>query len=174
MYLIELLGFFTCLGLLKLWHLLHPRLLTGFGILIFFRNLTLIEVQVRYLGLFLLFPVIDDSGWFWMGILDKNIQLMLEFLKGLYLVVHFPNGTLMMILMILSVILLCMLMVLLSILSVIRHQICGNNWNWLLNLSLIYETPWTGREKGFLISVLEKLTKFRLTGLITLLPLISK
>ena len=62
-----------------------------------------------------------------MGILDKNIQLMLEFLKGLYLVVHFPNGTLMMILMILSVILLCMLMVLLSILSVIRHQICGNN-----------------------------------------------
>ena len=107
-----------------------------------------------------------------MGILDKIIQLMLELLKGLYLVVHFPNGTLMMILMILSVILLCMLMVLLSILSVIRHQIRSNNWNWLLNLSLIYETPWTRREKGLLISVLEKLTWFRLTGLITLLLLI--
>ena len=30
--------------------------------------------------------------------------------------------------------------VLLSILSVIRHLICGNNWNWLLNLNLIYKT----------------------------------
>ena len=36
--------------------------------------------------------------------------------------------------MILSVILLSMLMVLLSNLYVIRHLICGNNWDWLLNL----------------------------------------
>ena len=43
-------------------------------------------------------------------------------------------------LMMLSVILLSMLMILLSILSVIRHMVCGNNLNWLLNLSLIYET----------------------------------
>ena len=35
-------------------------------------------------------------------------------------------------------------MILLSILSVIRHLICGNNLNWLLNLNLIYETLWTG------------------------------
>ena len=34
--------------------------------------------------------------------------------------------------------------ILLSILSVIRHMICGNNLNWLLNLNLIYETLWTG------------------------------
>ena len=27
-----------------------------------------------------------------------------------------------------------------SIPSVIKHQICGNNLNWLLNLNLIYET----------------------------------
>ena len=40
----------------------------------------------------------------------------------------------------LSVILLSMLMILLSVLSVIRHLICGNNLNWLLNLNLIYET----------------------------------
>ena len=33
---------------------------------------------------------------------------------------------------------------LLSIPSVIRHLICGNNLNWLLNFNLIYETPWTG------------------------------
>ena len=38
------------------------------------------------------------------------------------------------------VILLSMLMILLSILSVIRHLICGNNLNWLLNLNLIYKT----------------------------------
>ena len=30
------------------------------------------------------------------------------------------------------------------ILSVISHLICGRNLNWLLNLSLIYETLWTG------------------------------
>ena len=35
-------------------------------------------------------------------------------------------------------------MILLSILSVIRHLICGNNLNWLLNMNLIYETLWTG------------------------------
>ena len=43
-------------------------------------------------------------------------------------------------LMMLSVILLSVLMILLAILSVIRHLICGNNLNWLLNLNLIYET----------------------------------
>ena len=32
-----------------------------------------------------------------------------------------------------------MLMILFSVLSVIRHLICGNNLNWLLNLNLIYE-----------------------------------
>ena len=41
---------------------------------------------------------------------------------------------------ILSVILLSMLMILLFIVSATRHQICGNNLNWLLNLNLIYET----------------------------------
>ena len=38
-------------------------------------------------------------------------------------------------------------MILLSILSVIRHLICGNSLNWLLNLNLIYETQWTGGKK---------------------------
>ena len=47
-------------------------------------------------------------------------------------------------LMMLSVILLSMLMMLLYILSVIRHLIYGNNWNWLLNLNLIYDTLWPG------------------------------
>ena len=44
--------------------------------------------------------------------------------------------------------------ILLSILSVIRHLICDNNLNWLLNLNLIYETLWTGVRSGLLISML--------------------
>ena len=89
--------------------------------------------------------------------LHKNIQLMLEFLKGLLLVLSLSCYTLMAFLMIVSD-LLSMLMILLSILSVIRHLICGNNFNWLLNLSLIYETLWAGAGSGLLTSVLEKLT----------------
>ena len=59
LYQIELLGLLTGLGLLELWHLIHPRLLTGFDMLVFFINLSLMEFQVRYLALFLLFSVID-------------------------------------------------------------------------------------------------------------------
>ena len=40
-------------------------------------------------------------------------------------------------LMMLPVILLSMLMIILSTLSVIRHLICGNNYNLLLNFNLI-------------------------------------
>ena len=83
--------------------------------------------QVRYLALFLLFLVIDGFKLFWMGILHKNIQLMLEFHKAPFLVLHFSYYTLMTFLMMFSVILLSTLMILLSILSVIRHRICGNN-----------------------------------------------
>ena len=54
----------------------------------------------------------------------KNIQLMLEFLKGPFLALHFSCCILMTFLMMLSVILLSMLMILLSNLSVIRHLIC--------------------------------------------------
>ena len=117
---------FTGLGLLNLRHLIYPRLLTGFGTLVFFTNSSLIEFQVRYLALFLLLSVIDDFEWLWMGSLHRNIQLMREFLKAPFLVLHFSYYTLMTFLMMLSVILLSMLMILLSVLSVIRHLICGN------------------------------------------------
>ena len=125
------------------------------------------EFQVRHLALFLLFLVINDFGWFWMGSSHKDIQLMLEFLKTPFLVLHFYYYTIMTFLMMLSVILLSMLMIPLSILSVIRHLICGNNLNWLLDLNLIYETLCTGARSGLLISMLGKLSWFRLTGLIT-------
>ena len=95
-----------------------PRLLTGFGMLVFFTESSLKEFQVRYLFLFLLFSVIDGFVWFWMESLNKNIQLMLEFLKAPFLVLRFSHYTLMTILTMLSVILLSMLMILLSLLSV--------------------------------------------------------
>ena len=76
LYLIQLLGLLTGLGLLDLWRLIYPRLLTGFGMLVFLTNLSLVEFQVRYLVLFFLFTVIDNFEWFWMESLHKNIQLM--------------------------------------------------------------------------------------------------
>ena len=166
----RMLGLLTGLELLELWHLIYPRLLTGFGMLVFFTNLSLMEFHVRYSALFLLFSVIDDFEWLWMESLDKNIQLMREFLKAPFLVLHFSYYTLMTFLMRLSVILLSML-ILLSILGVIGLLICGNNLNWLLNLNLIYETRWTGVRSGLLISMLGKLSWFCLTGLITMVLL---
>ena len=99
---------------------------------------------------------------------------MREILKAPFLVLHFSYYTLMTFLMMLSVILLSMLMILLSILSVIRHLICGNNLNWLLNLNLIYETLLTGVRSGLLISMLGKLRWLRLTGLLTKVLLMGK
>ena len=124
LYLIELVGLLTGLGL---WHLIYPRLLTGFGMLLFFTKFSLMEHQVRYLVLFLVFSVIDDFSWFWMGSLHNNIQLMMEFLRAPFFVLHFFYYILMTFLKMLSVILLSMLMILLSTQSVIRHLICGNN-----------------------------------------------
>ena len=72
LYLIELLGLLTGLGLLRLWHWIYPRLLTGFNMLVFFTNLSFMEFQVRYLVLFLLFLVIDNLEWFWMERQSEN------------------------------------------------------------------------------------------------------
>ena len=67
LYLIDLLGLLTGLGLLELKHLIYLRLLTRFGMLVFFANLSLMEFQVRYLALRRLGSVIDSgssaSGW---------------------------------------------------------------------------------------------------------------
>ena len=99
---------------------------------------------------------------------------MLEFLKNPSLVLLFSYYILMAILMMLSVILLSMKMILLSTLNVIRHLICDNSLNWLLNLNLTYVTLWTGAGSGLLISMLEKLNQFHLTGLKALLLLMWK
>ena len=127
--------------------------------LVFFTNLSLMEYLVRYLALFLLFAVIAYFGWFWMGNLIKNIhfffirvffcffhQLMVDILEGLFFVQHFSYYTLINFRMMLSVILLSILTIVLSTLNVIRHLICGNNYNWPLNLNLIYKTLDWGRK----------------------------
>ena len=38
--------------------------------------------------------MLDGFEWFWMGSLHKNIQLMLEFFKAPFLVLHFSYYTL--------------------------------------------------------------------------------
>ena len=45
LYLMEFLGLLTGLELLKLWHLIYPKLLIGFDMLVFFTNLTLMEFR---------------------------------------------------------------------------------------------------------------------------------
>ena len=128
-------------------HLINSRLLTGFGILVFFTNLSLMVFQVRCLALIYLISVIDHFGWLWMGSFHMNTQLMLEFLEASFLVLHFSYYTLITFLMMQSVILLFMLMILMSTLSVISHLICGNNQKWLVNFNLICEALWTGSSK---------------------------
>ena len=64
-----------------------------------------------------------------------------------------------------------MLVIVIAILSVIRHLICNNNLNWLLNVNLIYETLCIGVRSGLLILMLGKLSWFRLTRLIAMVLL---
>ena len=118
-----------------------------------------------------IFGLISSFLFFFGRSLHKNTQLMLEFLKAPFLVLHFSYYKLMTFLTMLSVILLYMLMMLISILTVIRHLISGNNLNWLLNLDPIYETMWTGVRCGLLILLLGKLSWFCLTSLITMVLL---
>ena len=134
--------------------------------------ISLTEFNVRYLTLFLLFSVIDNFWWFWIGNLYKNIQLMLEFLKAPILAVHFSYYTLMTFLMMLSVILLSILIILLSK----CHQ-ASDLWQQLelaSELESDLKTLWTGTGSGLLISMLEKLNWFHLTSLITLVLLTWK
>ena len=127
-------------------------------------------ISVRYLALFCLSSVIDGFEWFWMGSLQKNIQLILEFLKASSLVLYFSCYTLMTFSMLLSVIFKCNICNMLMIL-LLSSLIIANNWSLLLNLNLIYKAPWTGAGSVLLISMLEKLNLFHFTCLITLVLL---
>ena len=114
----------------------------------------IMEFQVRHLALFCLFSVIGKVSWFWMQNLHKSFQLILQFLRTLFLVLHFSYYTLMT--FFLMMILISdddtMLMILISTLNLIMHLICGKTW-WLRG--------------DLLISMLENLNWFRLTSLKT-------
>ena len=73
-----------------------------------------------------------------MGLLHKNLQLMLEFFKVPFLFAHFSYYTLMTFQKMVLVILRSMVIILPSMGSVIRCMICGNNQSCLLNLNLTY------------------------------------
>ena len=125
----KLLGLSTGLGPPKL---IYPRLdiTKAFFkvLLVFFSNLRFMKFQVRYLALLYLFSVIDGFAYFWMGNVHKNIQLIQEPLKALFLGQHISYYALTTFKMMLSVILLMipMLMILLCTVSLIRHLICGS------------------------------------------------
>ena len=142
----------------RVWHVSLLHKLKSYGI------------SGQVFSLISFFPsVIDSSEWFWMGILCKNIHLMLVHTpKAPFLVQHFSYYALMTFLMILPPILLSMLMILLSSLMWSRTWLCGNNWSWFLNLNLIQETLWNGAGSGLMISMLAKISLFFfLIGLIT-------
>ena len=88
-----------------------------------------------------------------MGSLHKNIQLLLEFLKAPFLVLHFSHHTLMAFLMMLSAILLLMMVLSKS------DQAC-DKWQQLQlaaeHESGICNTLWTGAGTGLLSSLVKK------------------
>ena len=98
-----------------------------------------------------------------MGSPLKNIQLMLEFLRAPFLVLwcfllyinDLPDDVICDIAIYADDTTLYSILLYTSLFSI-------------LNLNLIYETLWTGVRSGLLISVLEKLSWFRLTSLITI------
>ena len=120
LYQIELPRLSTGLGLLKLYNSSYNQCFwQGFTCWSSSQTYVLVKFQVRYGGSVM--AALDVSG------LHKNIQLLLEFLQGQFLVLHFSCYTLMTSLVMLSVVLLSMWMILLSTLNVIRHLICSNN-----------------------------------------------
>ena len=169
LYLIELLGLLKCL---ELQQLIYPRIFTGFDMLVLFTNLSLMEIQVRYLVSFLLFSVIDSFKWFWMGSIHKNIQLMLEFLSVPFLVLHFSCYTLMTFLM-----MICNIAIYVD--DATLYSKCDQASDLWQQLELASELESDLKDtadwgKKWLLDFNAGKTQLRLTGLITLVLLMWK
>ena len=113
-----------------------------------FSNIILMGCWFRYLALFLLYSVIDQSG------LHKNIQLMLEFFKDWFLVLHFSYYTL------------------ISTLNVIRHlieltcEVESDLWDTVDLLFFFYQFSNTcAVDVKMDGSVLEEKSSFKILGL---------
>ena len=117
----------------------YPILSTGFGMLVFFTNRSLLS-DLKFHRNRCFRVVLDGKS-------SQEYLVNAGVLQGSIL-----GPTLFLLwMMILSVILLSMPMIVLSTLYVIRHLICSNNYNWFLSLYLIYVTLWTGAGGGLLI-----------------------
>ena len=120
MYLIELLGLLIDLMLVKLQHLIYPRLLTEFGLLVFFTNLSIKDLDYLF-GISLFSEIEAPSGSEW------EIATRKKFLNIPFLILHFSCNTLLTFLITVTVILLSMQMILHYTLNESRHLICGSN-----------------------------------------------
>ena len=166
LYLKELLGLLTGLGLIELQHLIYPRLSTEFGMLFFFTNVDLMEFQVRYLALFLLFSKI--GFWILNGTSLQEYPVNAGVPQGSILgptifVLHIndlPDNVI------------CNIVIYADDTTLYsKSDQASDLWQQLKlpsELNLIYETLWIGAGSGLLISILEKINWFCLTGLVTL------
>ena len=108
-----------CLGLLELQHLIYPGLSTGFGMLVVFTNLSLMEFSGLVFSL-----ILALSGFGWIIFARKQYPVNAGVSRSSILG---PTLTLTTFQMMFSVELLSILMRLLSTLGVISYLICGNN-----------------------------------------------
>ena len=164
LYLIELLGLLTDLGLLELWHFIYPRLLTGFGMLVYFTNLSH-RISSQIFGL--ISSVLSN----------RRLQVVLDgkFSQEYLVNAGVSQGSILgptLFLLYLNDLpddVICCIAIYAD--DTTLHSKCDqasdlwHNLIFLLNLNLIYETLWTGARIGLLISMLGKLNWFRLTSL---------
>ena len=143
------------------------KLLTGFSMVVFRTNLSLIKFQVRCLVVFF-FLVIDGFVWFWMESLYKNILLMLEFLKAPFFVLHFSCYTLMTWWCYVWYCYLCWQYYSLSGIWFVATAWIGF-WTWIWSTR-----HWAEVRSGLLISMLGKLNWFYFMCLITMVLLMWK
>ena len=124
---------------------------TAFGMLIFFINFKSYGISGQIVSLFSPF------------LSNRRLEVILDGKSSQEYPVNdgVPKKAPLLVIHFLYMILLSMLMKLLMFytLSVIRHLICGNNLNQLLNLNLIYETLWTWVRSGLLISIAKTASK---------------